>query len=416
MRKYAGRHGQKKFDFEDAVKACESSSELSARVVEDFLMYYAARQEHLDKELDTKLSGYRDVVRLMDNESWLSGLKAQYIVHRLFKEGGLIGKYLGHNAVRQLGDKEVEYLRFQARHPWRFSFSVIADEPAKQFYEMEDVFRGERFILYSPGTDYTLSANTVELWFNLIGFNGKCWQTFGPIIPFRGFETDDIWFFATELNRSIEDEAGIIADVEKNPLPYCLLISGSEFPVTVAGKNRIVFVSAEYDLPSFSGESLGDGFYVEYNRNVYRLSPKKWSEPPHYGEGYYDEKRRSLILTAMSDRGFAALGGMLKQKGFDVSDEPQIRVSPAMIVTAERILRRKIRLNPYESLFEKERSFEQRREMEKLNQLLQLILPDINAGREPDIEALALKVGVDPLLAKHVVGQAVKRAKKLRGS
>lgn len=405
----------KKLNFERASRACELSSGLSARVVDDFLLYYAAGQDRLDKEFEAKLSGYRDVIRLMDNPSWRSQLKSQYIVHRVFREGGLIHKYLNHTALKRLSDEEMGYLRFQAAHPWRFSFSRVTGNPANQFYEMEDVFRGDRYILHSRGMEETLSDHPVAFWLNLIGFNGECWQSFGPIVAFRGFDIDDIWFFATELNTKIDDEDGIIADVEKNPLPYCLLISGSAFPITVSQGHRIVQVMAENDFPAFDTEVLGDSFRREFNRHVYRLSPKKWNEPPHFAEAYYDEKRSSLVLTALTDRGFEALAGLLKQKGFAVSDEPQVRVSPAMITTAERILRRKIRINPYEGLFEKKISGETAAELDSVNHLLQLALPYVNSGREPDIESLARQAGVDPELAKQLIGAALARVKKLRG-
>jgi hypothetical protein len=51
-------------------------------------------------------------------------------------------------------------------------------------------------------------------------FNGACWQTFGPVVPFRSFQPDDIFFFATELNLFIETEEDLMADVEENPFPY----------------------------------------------------------------------------------------------------------------------------------------------------------------------------------------------------
>jgi len=67
------------------------------------------------------------------------------------KEGGHIEKILGHPALRQLKREEINFLLKQAEHPWRFSFSVITNVPAEDFYVMEDIFSAEQFLLFSPG-------------------------------------------------------------------------------------------------------------------------------------------------------------------------------------------------------------------------------------------------------------------------
>jgi hypothetical protein len=66
-----------------------------------------------------------------------------------------------------------------AKHPWRFSFSVIVRNPAPVFFVMMDVFTVEEYLLYSPGIQDRIEGEEgmTCLYFNLISFNGYCWQT-----------------------------------------------------------------------------------------------------------------------------------------------------------------------------------------------------------------------------------------------
>ena len=155
--------------------------------------------ENLPKEMDRQFAPFRMVTKTFQS-GWIEMIKAQYIGHRVFKKDGLIKRYLNHAAVKALTPTEQDYLKRQSEFPWRYSYSVISANPAPDFYEMEDVFSWEPYLLYSPSISKTLLEGPVSLWFNLIGFNGACWQTFGPVISFRGFEPDDIFFYGTEIN------------------------------------------------------------------------------------------------------------------------------------------------------------------------------------------------------------------------
>ena len=186
-------------DFKDLKAICRENSEMCRSLVEEFLVYYAARNEKLDKEMNERLVRYRHITREFQ-EGWVNMLKMQYIAHRIFKKDGPIKKYLNHSALKHLGAPERRYLERQAEHPWRFSFSVITGHPAEHFYTMEDVFTGDSFLLHSPGVTKTLMEQQAALWFNLVGYNGACWQSFGPIGAYQSFQPDDIFFFATELH------------------------------------------------------------------------------------------------------------------------------------------------------------------------------------------------------------------------
>jgi len=274
---------------------------------------------------------------------------------------------------------------------------------------MEDVFNNETFLLYSPGINLSLQESHPLLWFNLITFNGECWQTYGPISAYTSFEPDDIYFFASELNTEIIEEQDILDDVENNPIPYMMLWSGSSLPIIINKDEQLINAVAEYDLDSFEPKIFKDSFKVEYNRDVYRLSLKTMSGPPHYAEAYFDENKKAVLLSAMTNNGFRLLAETLNKYGYFFDTEPSARVNLSMIETASEILKKKIRLNEYDNLFSKEPSPEVKGQLDKMNYLMKLLLPDINAGREPDLKALAAQAGVDSETAKNIYATVMKK-------
>jgi len=398
-------------EYEQIKRKCDENSRISKRVVDEYLIYYAAARNNLESRMIREFDAYRHITKQLKIE-WLNMMKSQFIAHEIFKEEGLIGPYLNHAELKRINKEEREYLEFQFAHPWRFSFSIVKENPEKDLYLMEDVFDSEEFLLFSPGITTTLQEQAVILWFNLIGYNGSCYQSYGPIGAYKSFEPDDIFFFATELNPDISDEDDLLSDIKNNPIPYMMLISGANYPLVANKNDQIVHVLAEYDMENMDTGSMKDSFITEYNRGVYRLSLNKWNEHPHFSQAYFDETNKSVLISSMTDRGFKALVNGLNKYGYDFSDEPLVRVNLTMLRTASEILRRNIDLLKYEKLFSKLSTPEEKEKLDKLNLLLEYLILDINAGREPDIASLASKAGVDIEVAKKLVSQIMKKYRK----
>ena len=66
-------------------------------------------------------------------------------------------------------------------------------------------------------------------------------------------------------------------------------------------------------------------------------------------------------------------------------------------------------MNNYDDLFKKEPSGQVQGDIDKLNALMNMVLPDINAGRKPDIESLAKKAGVDVDTARDLIQSVIDR-------
>ena len=382
-------------DFLKIKKACEQNTALSVAILDRFLLSYAAEKDKLGKEADQKLHVYRHIIEKFGRH-WFDMLKSQYIIHRLMKSGGLITKYLKHAAISNLDENKRNWMAFQSENPWRFTFSEVKSQPEKDFYQMEDVFSGENYLLYSPSIKDIVSRDgEKELWFNLIGFNGTCWQTYGPLSGYASFSPDDIFFFATELNHLIEDEATLMMDVDKNPIPYMMLFAGSTQPSVGHEGERLVMVITEEKRSVPNVQEMETDFNVSYTGGVYRLGLKELEASPHFAVAYYNEKGQTIQATALTEKGFESLVDALGKFGINLNKNADIYLGPSMHNTAQEILKREIELMPLELLFEQENEEEMDEELKKLNELAGLAVAAITAEKEPDLEALAAQVGID---------------------
>ncbi len=394
--------------FKTIASHCEAQSELCASVIENFLLYYAAARDGLNKDFDQRIKPYRHVA----DPGHVPGFKSQYIAHRVFRAGGTLPKCLKQSRVKQLPADQLDFLHQQGERPWRMCFSVIKASPEPDFYEMEDVLTGESFLLYSRATTQIMTDYPVFLWLNLIGWNGQCWQTFGPVTGFRSFGLEDIFYFATEINPRIESENDLAADLDRNPVPYMMLYSGSILPLVVHRNQVVALTGAEVDLPAFDSTPLKKDFLLEYSHGVYRVTPRRWADAFECPEVYYDEKQRTLLAQALTMKGFQRLATRLIKLGYQVPKEPQFSVQLTMLETMGSMLRRKNSAHPYEHLFEKKPDPQAEEELERINRVLGAGIAQINNGQMPDVKALAKESGLDEAALTKIFRDTLHRLKR----
>jgi hypothetical protein len=388
-------------DYKFIREVCDKNSEMSQMVIDEFLLYYAARQDGFAREFEKRMDKFRHLLVELKKE-YFRMLHAQYIAHRIFRNGGTITKYLKHAAIKERDPEEQKYLQKQATVPWRFLFGTIVANPAEDFYEMEDAFTGETFLIFSTATTTTLKERPVLLWFNLVGFNGFCWQTFGPVVGYRSFNEDDIFYFATELNERIQSDEDLLAELERNPVPFMMLMMKADIPLIESRGSEILHLSSLEETKKFDMQALKKDFMIEFAENAFRLTHPEWSQPPMNAEVYYDELSETLLLTANTDKAYEETATILRTHGYNLPEDPQVRVHFSMFSAIEVILKKKAGLNPYASQFETAPSPEEVQTIEGLNRFLALALPHINNGTSPDIETLAREAGVDPELAADI--------------
>lgn len=402
-------------DFKKILKVCRQDSLFTRDVIDNKLISYAASHDNLEREVIKRLSPYRHITNKV-GKNWTEMIMSQYIAHRIFRQGGFIRKYINHSEMKSLTSEEFHFIHRQIKVPWSFSFSFILNRPEKYFFKMQDVLLGQSYLLYSPGLEDILSKEQALMFFNLICFNGECWQTYGPISYYKGFEPYDIAFFASELDPSIDIENGlsISENIDNNPVPYMMLFSGGNYPLNMYEDEQLVQVLAEYDVDFIDTKKLREDFIVEYNKDVYKLGLKQWGEHPHFASAYFDENEKILLLYAFTERGFKELTKVLIKHGFNVEQKPFLKVNMSMLVTANSITKKEIVLNEYENLFTVKTSPEKQKELDKINAFMSMVTDELNQGKQPDVETLANKADIDVAAAKDLFAQIMSKFDNLK--
>ncbi len=199
-----------------------------------------------------------------------------------------------------------------------------------------------------------------------------------------------------------------MASVYKDPMPYMMLASGMEFPITVSGTHKLRQMVAVDEIAGMDTAKLKETFSVQWNDNIYRISHEDWSGPPHFASAYFNESSGELSRYAMTEEGFRELSRMLIASGLHIDGKEDYSVGMSMLVTMQEILKKKIILKEYESLFpEKETNPLSQKDLDGINGFMKLLLPYINSGTQPDLEILARQAGIEPETA-HSLYQQIK--------
>lgn len=407
-------------NYEKLIEKCQVNTKIASSVIDDFLIPYCASNTNLPKLADKSLGSYSHVTR--SHKDWFSLFKSQHIVHQIFKEGGTGRKLINHSTVKeQLNQEELYFFKDQLANPWRFSFSEIIDNPKENFFKMFDIFREEEFLLYSPSVQEISEEHSIQLWLNLIQYNGSCWQSFGPIGSYNSFNADDIYFFATELDPAIESDQDIANHIEKDPAPYMMLFSGSRYPEIYSKEHQTKHLMTVYDKIKIDFEKLEEHFEIESNSKIYRFKDPELHLHPHFAFVYYNSDTEELIFEAMTEHGFVNIFKLWNKAGYDLFPLPDLCVKPSMLTTAQQITRKKAEISPYASYFDNEEvenvgSSPSTEEIKKINEFMQLALPMANSGRKPDIAKLAKQVNLDESIASQVFEQMMERIEEMRNN
>ena len=393
-------------DYEKIAEHCLRHRKISDKILDQFLMPFIARREGMDRKMNAYTLKYQHVIRKMPKEFFPMAM-GEYIMGKTLTPDGLIHKYLNNIQLRSLEKTEREFLEFQADNPWRYCFARIADRKAKDFFILRDAFFEDEFLLFSPGVEaFWTQGRRQDLYFLLTGFNGLCFHTYGNILPFRSFDPDDIYFYGTEVFPEVDSDASLMASVYKDPIPYMMLASGMEFPGTVSGLHKLRHLVAVDEIADVDTGKLKETFSVQWNANIYRISHEDWSGAPHFASAYFNESNGEFSRYAMTEEGFRELTRMLISSGLHIDVKEDYSVGMSMLVTMQEILKKKIILKEYESLFpEKEMNPLSQKELNGINAFMKLLLPYINAGTQPDLEILARQAGIEPETAHSLYHQ-----------
>jgi hypothetical protein len=399
-------------DYHEIEKACIKQNELSQTFVDDFLIYFCAQREGLDRLFAKKLGQYRSIVQKMP-EGWPFWIMSQYTAFRLFRKNGFAKQYMGYSEILRRSDDEKALLSFQIANPWRFAFCSIRSNPATHFFEMVDVLTNEQFLLYSSGLTESLEQHgPMQMYFYLIGFNGQCWQTYGPLAYLRGIIPADLLFFARQLDPDVLFMNQIPDLIDRDPLPWALLWRSGEIPLSFHKDDMVIMNCSEYHEEEFEPDQYEDAFKIERKFPLYKMSLKRWDRPPHFAACFYHKKKNRLILSAMTDRGYEKLIEQFSKMGYELPASAENRVTLTMLYTVKEVLGRDIQINPYEKSFSEPEN-QHSEELEKINIFLKFLMDAHNADKEIDIEQFATLAGIDSENAHTIAEQTMKTLDKM---
>ena len=384
-------------------------------LVDDFLIYYCSEREGLDRIFTKKLGQFRSVVQMMP-ERWPFWLMSQYAAFRLFRKNGFARQYVNRPEILSRSDGERALLTFQIENPWKYAFCSVKGNPARHFFEMMDVLTNEQFLLYSSGlTDILEQHGPMQMFFYLLGFNGQCWQTYGPHAYFRGIIPSDLLFFGQQLDLDIVFLNQIPELIDRDPLPWAALWRSGEIPLTFHRDDMVIMNCSEYHEEDFEPDEYEDCFKIVRKYPLYKMLLKRWDRFPHFASAFYHKKKNRLILSALTDRGYSKLTEAFGKMGYDLPANPESRMTLTMLHTVKEVLGKDIQLNPYEKSFSQPPRQEHSEELDKINRFLKLLMDAHNSDEEIDIDGFASLAGIDSETAHSIAEQTMKTIDRMPG-
>lgn len=392
--------------------SCQRDSDLIARLVDNLLIPLATRKDWLDRHFLKRMhEEYPDIVAKLPEE-WLYGLTEQYVAFRVLGPDRLLRAYLKEPEVQKKSAKEKHFLETRLFTPWRYVFMRIEEDLGDDFFRMKNVLTDDVFLLYSPGVGKYEEEGRMSLYFSLLTFNGECHQTYGPIASFVGLQPIDLRFYARQLNDQIDTFVAVEAELQRDPLPFMMLIAAANFPLTYSKEELLVISLTELEVEFLDLTQWKTFFKIEEKEGVYLLNLKRWWKQPHYAHCHYAPNDKKLVATSTTDRGWEKLVDVVRELGVDLSYEPQVYTTMVGAITTEMILGTQGAKSPYESLFAPKNTGEEGDELEALNHFLSLLIPYLNAREEYDLHELAEEAGISYAEAMLIAKQMEEKFSK----
>lgn len=374
----------------------------------DWIMYYGAEKNKLAKQFDLKEKVLKHVFGKLDPVT-LGKIKTQYITFEIFKEDGLIHKYLNHAAVKNLAKKDYEILKEASLFPYKYAFVDVLENPAPDFYKVQNVFTDEEMLVYSPGM--THDVKRARMFFLLVYNNGQCYQTFGPMGGFMGFDADDVHCYTTEWEPDLESDQELSAYIQKNPLKFSALLAYSNLPFTAHKEHVVVETITFAEAGELDQQKFKKNFNIENIGGLYRFIHKRYGEFPHFATLYHGMPEEELVLVAMTEKGHQELVKSVLEIGVELPVMISLRVHPTMRLAMKEIFRREISFHPYEGIFD-DADPTAKDKLAPINEFLSLMMDQVNANKKPDLKKLSEKSGIDMQTANDLYKMILEKVGK----
>jgi len=376
---------------------CDNDSILTSRLIDNDILDYSNWKDNTAEKFNHQLLKHVKAARELP-ESTINFLRAQHMAFQVFKKNGLIRKYLKKGVYDHKSKAEKAFLQNFVEHPLQFTFCIILENLGDDFYIMGDLFTDAEMLVYSPGVTRTLkdTNQTARSWLLMVYNNGLCYQSYGPIIYFKSLGLDDFFYFGMVKNRNISTPENLAVDLNKDPLPYCLLMNFSEIPIMVSRGHATAIIFSISEVSSMNMKDLEKDFIIEYKKGIYRLSLKSLEIFPHFAKAYYDKENEELHLHTMTIEAYDSMVESFQKYGHPVYYEPDFILNTIIGTITKTILGKKVKIDEFEDLFEKREkaSPTEQKQLDDINTFLRLLMTELNEKRKPDLQKLAKEAGI----------------------
>jgi len=383
----------RKSELKIILETCKRTSRV-LESIEAPVLRWAVRKE---KALGAYNNYLRKKKALADElpDSWHDMTAAQVAAGQVFVHPGRTRKFL--RSFRDaLSSEEKELLRHFIENPWFYGVLVLEETLDMDFFTMVDVETRDKLLLHSAAVR-EISRSGARLYLTLLLHNGDCYQTFGPLHYYRGFQPYDFEYFAKQLSPLFYKENGLSATIANNPAAFLLLDNWSETPAVSHRGDLVQICCEETSLGHFDPQRYSGSFDIDSTGQVVRCRLKGQDSPLRSAAAYYDGSKKKLFVRTTSLELYRKVHSALAED-IPLSEEPYWLATIYMNMAGSDLLGKDVPAAPYVDMFEVDQepaSPEDRKHLDTLNAVMREMTRRHNEGIPYSLEELAREHGVD---------------------
>lgn len=380
-------------DLKSFLNKCQRTSGV-LESIEEPVLTWAVRREKVLSSFKSLIRKKREWAEKLP-ERWHTLTESQVAAGQVFIHPRRIRKFL-RNFRDELGAEQVELLQHFMRNPWSYKVLVLEEAYEKEFFRVLDAETRNSLLIYSPAVS-EISRSGARLYLTLLFHNGECYQTFGPLHYYRGFQPHDLEYFAKLLNPQFYRENGLSATIAFNPTPFLLLDTWTEFPAVAHKDAAVTICSDEVSLEDFDPQRYSEKLDINTKKEIIQCRLQGEDSPLRTGTVYYDKSKKRLFVRATNLDLYRKIRSIVAGD-FLISEDPYWLASFNMYAAAKKILDKDIPVESYVRIFENDQepsSPDEQEHLDRLNSLLAELSRLRGEGLGYSLEELAHKHGIE---------------------
>ena len=375
------------------LETCKKTSRV-LESIESPVLTWAVRKE---KALGAYNNFLRKKKTLADklSERWHDMTAGQVAGGQVFVHPGRARKFL-RNFRDELRSEQKELLRHFIENPWFYGVLVLEETLEMDFFTVVDAETGDKLLLHSPAVR-DISRSGARLYLTLLLHNGNCYQTFGPLHYYRGFQPYDFEYFAKQISPLFYEENGLSATIANNPAAFLLLDNWTETPAVVHRGDLVQICCEETPLGHFDPQRYSGSFDIDSKGEVLRCRLKGQDSPLRSAAVYHDRRKKKLFVRATSLELYRKVHSVVG-KDIPLSEEPYWLATINMNLAGKDILDKDIPAASYVDMFETDQkpvTPEDRKYLDTLNAFISELSRRRNEGIPYSLEDLGREHGID---------------------